>query len=212
MAMEMEQPVDLSYIVDPFRMESGIRERIDLLYEALSGPWTMVGERLVQDQLENTVFQVYDRTMPVFVALVTLIEFDEIERYFRGDFFRKGENQRLVVKALALKVEESMTELSFEGERKGYYDYQNYYQGLIRQLKALDDQVRQGTSYPNIINSLTMIYSNNMKKLRGTSSFNINVDLIRKRIADYIPALQRHDDGLTTEVIRNKFQSAVKQG
>lgn len=209
--MEKERPVDLSYIVDPFRMESGIRQRIELLREALSNPWTMVGERLVQDRLESPIFQVYDRTMPVFSALITLIEFDEIERYFRGDFFRKGENQRLVVKALASKVEESMTELSFEGERKGYYDYQNYYQGLIRQLRALDGQVRQGTSYPNIINSLTMIFITNMKKLKGISSFNINIDLIRKRIADYIPALQSLDDGRTTGVIRDKFQSTVRQ-
>ncbi len=191
--MAIDQISEIVDFPDPFWLEHG--EQIRTIREVLETPKTRVGEEILKSVFDKPVFIVYNRLHPIFSSLVTLAEYDEIGKAGGKSYFSEPLNQRMILKAMKLLIEDKIKFPYSEGEKKKYEDYREFFEGVTLRLGQLDKQIQTGQRPPTFANSLAIIISQETTKLKGVENFGINMEGVRKKIADYLPQLAQIDDG-----------------
>jgi len=194
-----DEPIRAEFI-DPFWQEHS--EKILSIRKAIDYPKTRIGEQIVVNQQNAPVFLVYNRLPEIFSSIVSMIEYDEIFKKQGDDFFKDPINQRAVVKAFALVVEDAVKSSQKPEQLKNYEDHLPFFNALINKLKAFDSLVEKETTYPNIVNSLITVFSQSVNETPGVENFNVKTDKIRKIVKDYLPDYETIDAGrlLRTQV------------
>ncbi len=191
--MVIDQISEIVNFPDPFWLEHG--EQIRTIRKVLETPKTRVGEEILKSVYDKPVFMVYNRLHPIFSSLVTLAEYDEIGKAEGKSYFSEPLNQRMILKAMKLLIEDKIKFPYSEEEKKKYEDYREFFEGVTLRLGQLDKQIQTGQRPPNFANSLSIIISQETTKLKGVENFGINMEGVRKKIADYLPQLAQIDDG-----------------
>ena len=191
--MAIDQISEIVNFPDPFWLEHG--EQIRTIREVLETPKTRVGEEILKSVFDKPVFMVYSRLHPIFSSLVTLVEYDEIGKVEGKSYFSESLNQRMILKAMKLLIEDKIKFPYSEEEKKKYEDYREFFEGVTLRLGQLDKQIETGQKPPTFANSLAIIISQETTKLKGVENFGINMEGVRKKIADYLPQLAKIDDG-----------------
>lgn len=188
-----QTPEFITLDLDPLWLKHG--EQIRTVREIIEAPKTTIGEKISRNAFNSTVFIVYNRLQPVFSSLVTLTEYDEIGKAEGKSYFSKSVNQRIVLKAFRLLIDDVIKLPFGEKEVKKYEDYRQFFEATLLRLGQLDKQIEQGLEIPNFINSLAMIISQEIARLKGVENFKINIGKIRSDIIGYLPQLEQIDDG-----------------
>lgn len=194
-----DEPIKAEFI-DPFWQKHS--DKILSIRRAINFPKTIPGEKTVVETQTVPVFLAYTRLRDIFPAIVSLLEYDEIFILTKDNFFRDPVNQSSTLKAFALVVEDAVKFPQQPGQLKNYDDHLPFFNHLTERLKKLDETIKKGTLYPNIVGSLIMIYSQSVNKIPGIKNFHIKTDQIRKKIRDYLPAYEAVNSGqlLQTQV------------
>ena len=169
-------------------------------------PKTRVGEEILKSVFDQPVFMVYNRLHPIFSSLVTLAEYDEIGKAEGKSYFSEPLNQRIILKAMKLLIEDKIKLPYSEEEKKKYEDYREFFEGVTLRSGQLDEQIQTGQRPPNFVNSLAIIISQETTKLKGVENFGINMEGVRKKIADYLPQLAQIDDGGILSEIKARLE------
>ena len=188
--MVIDQISEIVNFPDPFWLEHG--EQIRTIREVLETPKTRVGEEILKSVSVKPVFMVYNRLHPIFSSLVTLTEYDEIGKAEGKSYFSEPLNQRIILKAMKLLIEDKIKFPYSEEEKKKYEDYREFFEGVALRLDQLDKQIQTGQRPPTFANSLAIIISQETTKLKGVENFGINMEGVRKKIADYLPQLAQN--------------------
>ena len=193
--------------IDPFWLRQS--QAILRIREAIGFPKTKIGEKITVNNQGTLIFLTYNRLSDIFASLVCLMEYDEIFTFLNDGFFHNPLNQRVLVRAFSLAVEDAVKFPVKPGEARVYGDYQPFLNGIFRTLKSYDFQVEKGTVYPNIVNSLVMAFSQSANELPGVSSFQVMNDNIREQIRGYIPVYAGINSGqlLRAQVEAIRFPS-----
>lgn len=193
--MAIDQISEIVDFPDPFWLEHG--EQIRAIRKVLETPKTRVGEEILKSVYDKPVFMVYNRLHPIFSSLVTLAEYDEIGKAEGKSYFSGSLNQIIILKAMKLLIEDKIKLPYSEEEKKKYEDYREFFEGVTLRLDQFDKQIQTGQRPPNFANSLAIIISQETTKLKGVENFDIDIDMegVRKKIADYLPQLAQIDDG-----------------
>lgn len=181
-------------------------EKIRNCRKNLQSPLTLEGKKMAQEVYNNPVFSVYTRLQPIFSGLINLVEAEEI---LGKDFFDNPTNQIIVIKALSLLIEDQIKYPHQPNETKKYDDYQQFFNHYLERLKLLEEQIGNSQKPPNLVNSLIMIFSQRVNELPGVENFNINIEEIRRRIREYLPELEKIDEGKILKEIKNCWQEAL---
>lgn len=192
---------------DPLWLEHG--EQIRTVSKILQAPQTRAGEDMLKDVFNNPAVVVYNRLHPILASLITLAEYDEIGKHEGGSYFSEPINQRIVIKAIKLLVEDDIKFSYLWAEERKYEDYRRFFEGTLLRLGQLDKQIQAGQKLPNFVNSLAMIISQETTKLKGVESFVINMEGFRKGIADYLPQLAQIDDGKILSEIKAQLEGSL---
>ena len=202
--MIIDQISEIVNFPDPFWLEHG--EQIRTIREVLETPKTRVGEEILKSVFDQPVFMVYNRLHPIFSLLVTLAEYDEIGKAEGKSYFSEPLNQRIILKAMKLLIEDKIKLPYSEEEKKKYEDYREFFEGVTLRSGQLDEQIQTGQRPPNFVNSLAIIISQETTKLKGVENFGINMEGARKKIADYLPQLAQIDDGGILSEIKARLE------
>lgn len=178
--------------------------------KAIATPKTRVGEEILKDALNNTIFVVYSRLNPVLGSLIGLIEYDEIFRAEGSRYFTDPQNQRVVLKALGIIFENEIKSGYPLREKMGYEDYLPFLKGALLRLHQYEEQVQAGRGQSvNFIDSLVVIVSQEISKLRGVRNFGIGTEGIRRKIKDYLPVLREMEAGRVFMEIKEQMIRAL---
>lgn len=205
--MTIDQIPEIINFPDSFWLEHG--ERIRTIRSVIESPKTRVGEEIQKNALNIPVFVVYNRLHPILSSLITLAEYDEIVKVEGKNYFSEPLNQRMVLRAIKLLVEDDIKFPYFGEEKRKYEDYRRFFEGVLSRLGQLDKQIQAGKKLPNVVNSLAMIISQETTKLKGVENFDINMERVRKKIADYLPQLAQIDDGKILSEIKDRLERAL---
>jgi len=192
---------------DPLWLNYAIKIRE--IREQLSSPLTQEGEQITKDVFNNPVFIVYNRLQPIFAGLVSLIEADEILKEDSNNPFQDPKTQRLILRAFNLLVEDQIKYPYNEDEIKKYEDYKVFFEGFLKRTRSIDNQIKEGGSLPNFINSISLILSQQMDYLPGVRNSSINTQKIRRKIQSFIPQLALMENGNILREIKNRWQKAL---
>lgn len=196
------------FSLDPFWLE--YQGQIRQLKRAIEAPKTRVGEEILKDALNNTIFVVYNRLNPVLGSLIALLEYDEIFRAEGSNYFLDPKNQRIVLKALGIVVESKIKVDYLPEEKKNYGDYQPFLEEVLFRFHQYEEQIQAGTGQPvNFVNSLIVIVSQEISKLKGVRNFGVGIEGIRSKIKDYLPTLKETDEGRMFMKIREQMTDAL---
>lgn len=211
--MLFDEDRDFFLSLDPFWLEH--QGQIRQVKRAIEAPKTRVGEEILKDALNNTIFVVYNRLNPVLGSLMALLEYDEIFKAEVSNYFSDPQNQRIILKALGIIVESEIKVGYLPGERKKYGDYLPFFEGVLSRFHQYEEQIQAGTGQPvNFVNSLIVIVSQEISKLKGVRNFGVGIEGIRSKIKDYLPALKEIDEGRmfmeTREQLTDALPSDVK--
>jgi len=205
--MVVDQFTEETNFPDPFWLEYG--EKIRAVREAIEAPKSRVGEEIVKDAFNNPVFIVYNRLSPIFASLIALVEYDEIGKAEGKDYFSGPTNQIIILKAFKLLVEDEVKFPYSEDERKKYDDYRRFFEGILERLNGLEEQIRNGQQFPNFVNSLGVVISQETEKLRGVEGFNIKMEGIREKIRNYLLQLREIEKGRIFSEIKDKIEKII---
>lgn len=202
-----DQRPESADLLNPFWLEHG--GQIRAVRKTIDTPKTAVGERIQKDVFFNPIFMVYNRLNPIFSSLVALAEYDEIGKSEGKSYFSEATNQGIVLRALKLVVEDSINSPYLEVERSKYEDYREFFGGILSRLGQLGEQIQLGAKLPNFINSLAMIFSQEVNELKGVQNFDLNIEKVRKLIADDLPKLAQMDDGKILFEIKAQLETPL---
>jgi len=191
---------------DSFWLEHG--EQIRTVRRVIDSPKTWAGEEIQKNALDNPVFMVYNRLHPIFSSLVTLIEYDEIGKAERKSYFSEPLNQEIILRAVKLLIEDKI-KFPYSGEGKNYDDYRQLFEGTLLRLGQVEKQIQAGQKFPNFVNSLVMIVSQETLKLKGVNNFGVDIAGVRKEIADYLPQLAQIDEGRVLLEIKAQLEGPL---
>lgn len=205
--MAVGQVTESGNFPDPFWLEHG--EQIRTVRKVIEAPKTEVGKEVLKDALNIPFFVVYNRLHLIFSSLISLVEYDEIGKAEGESYFSEPTNQRMVLKAIKLLVEDSVKFPYFKEEKKTYEDYRPFFEGTLSRLGQLEEQIQAGQKPPNFINSLIVIVSQQTGKLKGVENFGIKIEKIREKIAAYLPQLAQVDNGETLAEIQAQLETPL---
>lgn len=166
-------------------------------------PKTLAGENILKDSLINPVFIAYNRLPSIFGSLITLVEYDEIFKKEGIVHFSQPENQRLVLRALGLKIEDSIKFPYGPDEKKNYEDLRPFFEGLLKGFRDLDANITRGSQSVNFVNLLITVFQQEVNKLKGVDNFSVKIKEIRKKICGYLPSLSLFEKGKILQEIKN---------
>lgn len=145
-----------------------------------SKPYTVAGEKVYNSILNERIlplFQRYPQLSSLLSALIYLYEVEAGANLSQSDFFRNQENQLVLVKAFGYFAEGELGE--------NYSQYQGFFNKLTKELKRLENLIKnQTSSLPNILGSLTLALNEAIHTLPGASSINLKPEGIRKFLAE----------------------------
>lgn len=208
-----DQDQEAKEFLDPFWLE--YRKEIQTMKQAINTPNTYVGEELYQEAMRNTVFQVYNQLIPPYGSLIALMEYDEIGKRDSQDYFSSPTSRQVILKAFSLLIEDHIKSPYPPESLKKYKDYAPFFNRMLKRLRSFEAQIREGIEFPNFVNSLGMIFQQEVNNLEGVENFNLKKNIIRKRIADYLPELEQLDGGKVFQAIKeqiSKVVAPVRQG
>jgi hypothetical protein len=176
--------------IDPLWREraANIRNVRDLL----SSPKTQAGEKLCKDVWNNPVFRVYNRLQPIFSGLVSLVEIEEISISDNKEFATNPSERRIILKAFKLLIEDTLKD-DYSGEGIRYEDYRHFFESMLHEFSQVEKSIEDGTQHPQFVNTLFIIFQQQVNILPNVENFSINIEKIRKIISDYIPQLGNVD-------------------
>ncbi len=177
--------------------------------EAIARPQTKTGEEDWNRALDNPVFAVYSRLHPILGSLISVMEYEQIGRLRGEEDFLGPERQRMILRALNLIIEDAIKSPYGPSEREQpqYEDYQKFLKNLFAEFWNIDSDLQGGKERPNFVNSLFMIFINEVNGLKGVEGFNIKFGDIKKEIADYLPQLEQIENGRLLKQILDKLPS-----
>jgi len=202
--MVVDQFTEETNFPDPFWLEYG--EKIRAVREAIEAPKSRVGEQIAKGAFNNPVFIVYNRLSPIFASLIALVEYDEIGKAEGKDYFSVPTNQIIILKAFKLLVEDEVKFPYPEEEKKKYEDYRRFFEEILERLSELERQINNGQRFPNLVNSLGIVITQESGKLRGVSGFNIKMDEIRGKVRNYLPQLREIEGGKIFSEIKERIE------
>jgi hypothetical protein len=194
--------------LDPFWREraANIRNVRDLL----SSPKTQVGEKLCKDVWNNPVFRVYNRLQPIFSGLVSLVEIEEISISDNKEFATNPSERRIILKAFKLLIEDTLKD-DYSGEGIRYEDYRHFFESMLHEFSQVEKSIEDGTQHPQFVNTLFIIFQQQVNILPNIENFGINIEAIRKRIAEYIPKLNNVDEINMKTHIQELWEEALAE-
>jgi len=192
---------------DSFWLEHG--GQIRNIREVLETPKTRVGEGILKSFIDNPVFVVYTRLRPTFSSLVAVVEYDEISKLEDKKYFSEPVNQRMVLRAVGLLIEDEIKCPYPEEGKKKYDDYRRFFEGTLSRFAQLDKQIQAGRKPPYFVNSLVIVVCQETKKLKGVENFGLNMEKIRGKIADYLPQLAQINYGSILSGIKNQLETCL---
>ncbi len=184
------------------------REKIYQTKEAISVPNTQAGEEISSEGFRNLTLRHYNRLHPIFNALISLVEYEEISKTENENYFSNPENQRIILKALGLLAEDVIKRPYSEQEEKKYDDYRPFFDFFLGRLRKLEEQINE-KGLPNFIDSLAIAFGEGVFQLRRVKNFRIKMEKIRKKITDYLPYLKKIENGKIFEEIKRKIKEIV---
>jgi hypothetical protein len=190
---------------DPFWLEH--QKDIRKMQETIKCPQTKAGEGTWNDALNNPVFKVFNRIHPFLGSLISVMEYEQVGREEGRDFFSGREEQRIVLRALNLTIEDSIKFRYGSDEKAKYEDYRKFFENMLGRFRATDSLIQEGRQFPNFVNSLFTIFIQEVNNLKGVENFNIDIERIRRKITDYLPQLKKIDEGRILEAIIDKMPS-----
>lgn len=206
--MIFDESQDFFLSLDPFWLEN--QGQIRLVKRTIEAPKTRVGKEILKDALNNTIFRVYNRLNPVLGSLMALLEYDEIFKAEARNYFSEPKNQRMVLKALGIIVESEIKVGYLPEERKKYTDYLPFLEGVLFRFHQYEEQIQAGTGQPvNIVNSLIVIASQEISKLKGVRNFGVGIEGIRRKIEDFLPVLKKIEEGRIFMEIKDQMTDAL---
>jgi len=204
-----DQNLESTSFPDQFLLEHG--KQIRELTHVLESPKTNVGEACQNKLFNNPILMVYNRLHPLYSSFISLIEFDEIGKAEGKNYFSEPTNQIMVLKATNLLMEDG---IKFpydqkEGDKKVYSDYRGFFENTLQRLGQFEKQIENGQKTPNFVNSLAIIVSQEVNKMKGVENFVFNTDLVRKGVSEYLPELEKIEDGKILSEIRSRIESPL---
>jgi len=194
---------------DPFWVEHA--SQIRKIEPAIKAPKTRIGKKILkEDSFNNPIFKAYNRLSPLFGSIVAIIEYDVISKAEGRDYFSGQTNQRMVLRAFNMRVEEVIKSPYFQEEAKKYEDYRSFFEGIISGFRQLENQIQSGGPLPDFINSLVLVFSREVTKIEGIENFKINTPGIRNKVKNYLPELRKKGYGEETlSAIKESIESAL---
>lgn len=199
-----EQGIEISLILDPFWLEHG--EEIRQATEAIGFPKTRVGEEEWGNALNNSIFQVYQRLYHIYGSLLALVEYDEVAKREKLDFFSDPANQRIVLKAMGLLIEDEIKDYYPTHEEKKYKDYRRFFEVMLNELKVFDSLIQAGVKFPSFVDSLIIRFNHGVNEgFKRGENLSLETSEIRKKIADYLPQLEEIEEGEVLGAIKDQL-------
>lgn len=191
--------------LDPHWCKHG--EKIRNLINLIDHPLTQVGEERLKEFWSDPVIRAYTRLHPIIGAWIVLVECEQIGEDKGKKYLSEPENQINALKAFKVLIENKIKSDAYEGGDKSYETYKSFFENLLSRLNQLEEQIEKGIRLPNFLNSLGIIMAQEISKLSGTS-FNIEIENIRKEIKDYLPRLKKIDEGEIYSAIEKIIEEA----
>ena len=193
--MADEFPERPEFQIDPFWAEH--RGDIRRVKEAIECPQTEAGKKAWNEVLADPFFKVFSRIHPIYGSLLAVMEYDEIAIERGEENFLGLERQRMILRALNLRIEDAVKASFDSSEMKGYKDYRQFLEETVDRFRILDSQIQKGTRGLSFVNSLFSIFIKEVNTLRG-NGFNPRIGDIRVDIAN---GLSQEDDHFLRAVL-----------
>jgi len=193
--------------LDPYWLNYG--KRIRNLVGIIDTPHTKVGEEVLKNFWNASVIRNYNRLHQIIGGLIALVEYEEIGKIEGRNYFSNPTNQIIALNAFSLFIEGKIKNESYEREDKSYEDYKKFFERLFKRLNQMEEQVKQEIRFPNFLNSLGMIISQEIQRLGVGGGFYIEMDKIRKEIKDYLLELKKLEGGQIFSEIGGKIKWAL---
>jgi len=202
------------YSPDPFLDPIWLKYRsnIDSVKSFLSVPKTEAGEKLCKDIWKNSVFREYNRLQPIFAGLISLVEIENILKGNNKEFTKNPLDQIIILKAFKILIEDTLKDdYDYYTEKKGFTDYQFFFESIIDDLNRLEKNIKNKIRYSDLINTLFAIFIEEVNKLPEANNFRISIKKIRKKIARYIPHLNNIDEINLKNNIQKLWEEAFSE-
>jgi len=187
--------------LDPYWVNYGrnIRELVKLI----SSPHTQAGEEELKSFWDYPEIRNYPPVHSIIGMWIALVEYEEIGKKEGRDYFSDPINQIITLKAFKFSIE---SEIKTE-----FYDdlYKSFFEGILKRLNQLEEQIKEGTKLPNFLNSLGMIVSQEVENLIGRGVFDMRMDKIRGEIREYLSELIELDGGQIFSEIQKGIESVL---
>jgi hypothetical protein len=182
----MSEPTETLSFIDPFWLEQG--EKIRRMRETIKAPKTLAGEELCQESQDYPLFRTYDRFRDIYSFLIVLFEYEEIGKKMGENYFADPTNQRIVLRAFGLGIED-IIKAPYNHEEKSYEGYQGFFNLMRGKLQKLDTQIVNGICFPHFLNSLGMAFNQTLQESQGIKEYVVKGDDIKERIGKYVTEL-----------------------
>lgn len=183
--------------VNPFWVENG--SRIRKIVGTIAHPRTEEGKKLFNSTSSYQIFQSYPRLHPIYGAIIRLAEEDEIDkRTNNGNYFSDPNNQRVVLKAFGLFVEQSIMRKTLPLE-KGYDYYKGFFEKMRKQLIQADSQIQKGEKSSDLVPLLTLTFFNEISSLYSSPDFEVGIGVIRREVAKSVTSDPTEDVKVSLE-------------
>jgi hypothetical protein len=187
--------------LDPYWVNYGrnIRELVKLI----SSSHTQAGEKELKSFWDYPEIRNYPPVHSIIGMWIALVEYEEIGKKEGRDYFSGPINQIITLKAFKFSIE---SEIKTE-----FYDdlYKSFFEGILKRLNQLEEQIKEGTKLQNFLNSLGMIVSQEVENLIGRGVFDMRMDKIRGEIREYLSELIELDGGQIFSEIQKGIESVL---
>jgi len=132
--------------------------------ERIINPATPPGEKILEEASNNPFFQKYNRLLTIFGSLITLLEYEEI---LGPKPFKIKDQQRVILRSLAMIAEEEIKRPYSKDELAAYSDYKTFLENFFGKLRSLDDKIESGEFNSDFLSALIVAFSGEVRKSFG---------------------------------------------
>ena len=187
--------------LDPYWVNYGrnIRESVKLI----SSPHTQAGEEELKSFWDYPEIRNYPPVHSIIGMWIALVEYEEIGKKEERDYFSDPINQIITLKAFKFSIESEIITESYNDH------YKRFFKSILTRLNQLEERIKEGTKFPNFLNSLGMIVSQEVQNLIGRGVLDMRMDEIRGKIRVYLPKLRKLDGGQIFSKIQKGIESVL---
>ncbi len=198
---------------DPIWFEHGAK--ITALSQTISqtGPQTETGRKLVNLEARSLLFRYYRRLIPIYGALIALVESEEgeiitNETQPQTHFFENPVNQRITLRAFGLVIEEAVKTPGSLLDPSCYADYRRFFERIEACLILRRDE--DSRCQPSLDFSIETAYKPDdfLAEMAGITSDCVNTQI---KVSRHTLAFSMNDLSVNIYQIRSQIRGEMRK-